>query len=190
MVPPTFLFVGGELRERGARDEGEGGVALVEHLQAAEGVDEAGAAHAAFGPRGIEHEVIHDELGAAGEEIAQGGFALGAGEDVVFLQLDHREAAALGGDAVVEFGLGFFLSQQLDAGLAPRGWRGDGGMGAGAGGRGSGGAFGLGHTSDGLREKGVNVRSLVEWGGDFSTTMDKTKNRRGAHGIHGTKRKA
>src|SRR3546814_11715308 len=54
-----------------------------------------GAAGAALLPAGAEHEVLHEELAAPGEEIAQRNRPLGPLEDVVLLDLHPGQRAAL-----------------------------------------------------------------------------------------------
>ncbi|MGC4002316.1 MAG: hypothetical protein QM811_03885 [Pirellulales bacterium] len=96
----------------GARDHDVGRVPFFEHAEIAQRVEHARAAWAAFVPRGIEHEVVDDQLPAAGEKIDQADFASGSVEDVVFLDLDHRQFASRGVDFVVGLGLGLFAGEQ------------------------------------------------------------------------------
>src|SRR3546814_9102625 len=54
-----------------------------------------GAAGAALLPAGAEHEVLHEELAAPGEEIAQRNRPLGPLEDVVLLDRSEEHTSEL-----------------------------------------------------------------------------------------------
>ena len=53
-----------------------------------------GADRTAFVPGRVPHEVLHDELSPALEQVQQAGLAVRALEDVVLLDLDGRHLAA------------------------------------------------------------------------------------------------
>jgi hypothetical protein len=61
----------------------------------------------------VEHEVVHDELTATVEQIAQTRFALGALEHICLFDLDHRKAPALGAHAVVVLGEFLFSREKF-----------------------------------------------------------------------------
>jgi len=54
------------------------------------------AARTAVLPARVEHEVPDDELAASAEQVEQAGLAVWARKDVVLVDLDHGEPAALG----------------------------------------------------------------------------------------------
>jgi hypothetical protein len=64
---------------------------------------------------GGEHEVVEDELAASSEQIEQARLAVGAVEDIVLVDLDHGEPAALGGQRVSRPGGFLFLDEQAFA---------------------------------------------------------------------------
>ena len=63
--PSLPFLVSLELAERRAGHHHEGGVAFIQQAEIADGIRVSGTARAAFLPRGIEHEVIDQELPAA-----------------------------------------------------------------------------------------------------------------------------
>jgi hypothetical protein len=73
-----------------------------------------------------EHEVVNDELPAAVEEVEQAGLSVWAFEDVLLLDPDDRQPAALGCQGI-EGASGFLLlHQQAPAGGLPLGFGHDG----------------------------------------------------------------
>jgi hypothetical protein len=77
------------------------------------------AAGAAVLPVRAEHEVADDELAAPVEQVEQGGLAFGALEDVLLLDLDHGELAALGDERVAAAGELLLLGEELLAVAEP-----------------------------------------------------------------------
>ena len=100
--PALLGLVALDLLDRRARDLDERGVAGVQVLEQARGhlVRAGRAARAAVLPLRVEHEVAEDQLQPALEQVEQARLAVGAGEDVVLLDLDHRHLPALGVERV------------------------------------------------------------------------------------------
>jgi hypothetical protein len=68
--------------------------------EVADVVDEDRAALAAGVPGRVEHEVVHDQLPAAVEQVEQRHRAARSVEDVLLVDADHRESASLGAPPV------------------------------------------------------------------------------------------
>jgi hypothetical protein len=90
------------------------------------------AALAAFLPVGTQHEVIDDELAAAGEEIGERLRAIGPLKDISLLDLHPGHMAAPGAQFVTGAGEGLFLGQERLARRQPFVLRYDCGLGHGA----------------------------------------------------------
>ncbi len=74
------------------------------------------AAGTAGVPVGREHEVVDDELGAAGEQVRQAHlFAITVGEGIVALDLDDGKGAALAGQGVAGAGVLLFGFKEGEA---------------------------------------------------------------------------
>ena len=87
---------------------------------------EYGAGAAALRPVGVEHEVLHDELPAAVEEVGEAlSRAVGRGEAVAFIDGDHGELLALLGEGVAGFGEFLLFGEEGFAGVEPFGGRDD-----------------------------------------------------------------
>src|SRR5690349_3289530 len=71
-----------------------------------------GAAVAARVPGRREHEMLHDELAVAAEQIRERLFSLRRVERVILFDLDPGEGAALGGELVAQLRI-FFLAQKM-----------------------------------------------------------------------------
>src|SRR5688572_9200163 len=71
---------------------------------------------------GGEHEVVDDELAAAFEQIEQARLAVGALEDIVLVDEDHRLPTALGGQLVSRPRGLLLLDEELVMGKLPLGW--------------------------------------------------------------------
>src|SRR6516162_1957289 len=67
----------------------------------------------AFGPVGIEHKMIDDELGMILEKVTQAGRTLRTFENILLLDLDHGELAALGAELVTPTGELLLSCKQL-----------------------------------------------------------------------------
>src|SRR5205807_335056 len=92
---------------------------------AIEVVSQIGTAFAAFFPIRAEHKVVNDELAAAAEKIGQRLFASRGVEDVLFVDLYHRQLTPRGAERVsltCEF---FFSRQQIFSGDQPLSFRND-----------------------------------------------------------------
>src|SRR5487761_1038077 len=72
----------------------ERGIVGMQVGQVTEAIGLVGADRTALVPGRVEHEVLHDELSPALEEIQQAGLAVRALEDVVLLDFDGRHLAA------------------------------------------------------------------------------------------------
>jgi hypothetical protein len=82
-------------------------------------VNPARAARAAVVPGRVEHEVIDDQLAPPLEEVEQARLAVGALEDVVLFDLDHRQPPTLGVQRVPRPGGRLLLGEQLLASDQP-----------------------------------------------------------------------
>src|SRR5215472_6969855 len=112
-----------DLADRCPRHRSERGVASVQVGQMTEAVGLIGADRAALVPRRVEHEMLHDELRPALEQVKQAGLAFLALEGVVLLDLDGRQLAAPARD-LLESAHGLLLrGQQLFARGHPLGGR-------------------------------------------------------------------
>src|SRR5215470_13987128 len=91
------------LRERRARNDKEGDVARVQVRNGAvKMIGEQGTARATFDPVRAEHEMIDQELAAAGEEIGESFFAVWPIEDVVLFHFFPGKFATLLAEFVAE----------------------------------------------------------------------------------------
>ena len=77
------------------------------------------AARAAVLPVGMEHEVVHDQLRAALEQVEQRHAPVGPLEGVVLGDLDHRQLAPLRVEAVTLLGGLLLLEEQVASGGLP-----------------------------------------------------------------------
>lgn len=82
-------------------------------------VGQEGAAVAALGHVGAEHEVINDELLAAGEKLGESGWTVRAGEFVGFGDVYYRKVTALGGKSISCSSVLFFLGEEIETGSEP-----------------------------------------------------------------------
>lgn len=115
--PAHLLFEGFNGAIRRAGNHHQRRVAGVQVLKVRRHIiSEVGAPDAALGVLGTEHEVVHNELLAAFEEVFEADFAVRAFEGVVLVDFDVGELAAEGGDFVVGFGEGFFFEEEGFAG--------------------------------------------------------------------------
>src|SRR5437763_384492 len=110
--PPHPLPVRLDPGERGARHEREGRVAGVQVREVADLVDEHRAAVAARVLVRPEHEVVEEQLTASLEEVGQARLSVRAVEDVVLVDPDSRQPAALGGERVACPGGFLFLGKK------------------------------------------------------------------------------
>src|SRR6266849_4982805 len=83
-----------DLADRCPRHRSERGIVRVQVGQGTDAVGLVGADRTPLVPGRVEHEVLHDELGPALEQIKEAGFAVRAFEDVVLLDSDGRHLAA------------------------------------------------------------------------------------------------
>ena len=103
---------------RGRRDQRR--VACVQVAQVAARLSITNVhARAAVIPARVEHEVVDDELTPALEQVEQPGLTFGAVEDVLLVDLDHRQLAALSVHRVALAGELLLMGQQLLAGHEP-----------------------------------------------------------------------
>src|ERR1700722_11997987 len=77
------------------------------------------AAVTAFLPVGTEHEVLNDQLAAAGEQVAEGFPSVWPIENVRLLRSHPRQLASLTGKFIAGPGLFFLLDQKRLAGAQP-----------------------------------------------------------------------
>src|SRR5262249_49253685 len=125
-TPAEALFEGFDFRQRRARDGGEADVALREMRdRAVKAIGDHRATGTAFIPFRAEHEVVDDELAATTEKIGEGFLAGGRIEDVVLLDLEPRELAALPGDVVAQASQFLFFGEKFFARGHPFGGRDD-----------------------------------------------------------------
>ncbi len=119
--PTAPRLVALDLRERGARDHRERRVARGQVPQETLGdlVGAGGAARAAVVPARVEHEVDEDQLAPALEHVEQVRLPLRALEDVLLVDLDHREPPPFGAQGIALPGKGLFLHEQRLAGGFP-----------------------------------------------------------------------
>ena len=118
--PAHAALEGLEFGEGRAGDGDHGHVVVGQVLVGAvDVVGEEGAALAAFGPAGAEHEVVDDQLAAAAEQVGQAQFAVGALEAVGFVDFYPGQGAAFGAEFVPFAGEGFFVGQVLATGGEP-----------------------------------------------------------------------
>ena len=82
-------------------------------------VGAGGAARAAVLPLGVEHEVVDDQLRTAFEDAGERHLPVRAVEDVVLLDLDHRQIATFDVEGVAGTCQLFLLLQELEARGAP-----------------------------------------------------------------------
>jgi hypothetical protein len=69
--------------------------------------------------------VVEKELTASLKQVPQAGFPFGALEDVILLDLGHRQPSALGGKSIARPRGRLLLDEQLVEGLLPLGLRHD-----------------------------------------------------------------
>src|SRR5215470_4255939 len=70
-------------------------------------------------PVGAEHEVIHDQLAPALEQVGQALFAVGPIKDIAFLDALPRQIASLLTELVTQSGKFLFFRQEFLAGFRP-----------------------------------------------------------------------
>jgi len=118
--PAHAAFEGLEFGEGGSGDGHHRHVVVGQVLVGAvDVVGQEGAALAAFGPAGAEHEVVDDQLAATAEQVGEAEFAVGALEAVGFFYFYPGQGAAFGAEFVSFAGEGFFMGQMLTAGGEP-----------------------------------------------------------------------
>src|SRR6266700_4922583 len=83
-----------DLADRRPGHRGVRGLVGMQVGQVTDAVGLVGADRTTLVPSRVEHEVLHDELRPALEQVQQAGLALGALEDVLLLDLDGRHLAA------------------------------------------------------------------------------------------------
>ena len=109
-----------QLLERRTGDGGERDVVVLEvQMRLVEAVGDRRAARAAFVPVGVEHEVVHDQLRTAVEQVGERGFALLGVEDVVLVDAHPRQLSPLAGEVVVQARQLLFGLEQLEPFLEP-----------------------------------------------------------------------
>ncbi|MNE65201.1 hypothetical protein D3C80_1606610 [compost metagenome] len=86
---------------------------------AVEMVGEKRAAWATFAPAFGEHEVIHQQLAATGEQLGQSELAFRTLETIGLLDLDPGQGPTCSGQRVTLVGEGFFVQPQLATGGEP-----------------------------------------------------------------------
>lgn len=124
---PTHAFlVGSNLLNGGAGDADEGRVTRVKVFQGNDVVGTQGAGRASRVPFRSKHEMLHDELAAAVEEVRKAHtdlFAgvIEAGECVRLGHLNHWESTTVGDDRVVSTGQRLLFLEESDAGGLPFG---------------------------------------------------------------------
>src|SRR6266403_1746097 len=95
-LPAHPLTICLELCDRSARDRDKADVVMLEMLpRAVDLVREQRTAGASLLPLGTKHEVMDDKLTASVEQVAQRHRAVDAFEDIVLLDLDPGQGAAL-----------------------------------------------------------------------------------------------
>src|SRR5207245_6744211 len=117
-APPHSLLEPCDLGERGARDRDEAGIAVLQvDDYRVEVVGPEGARWASLVPLRREHEVIHDELAPALEQVGEGFLPVRPVEGVGPIGFLPREGAALPAQRVALAREGLFL---LEKALARR----------------------------------------------------------------------
>jgi len=115
-------LVGGDLGERRARHRGERHVVMLEVRQrAVEMIGQERAAWAARRPARAEHEMIDDELAAAGEQVGQGPAPMRRIERVALLDPHPRQREPLRVHLVAQAHRLLLLGEQCAAGGEPFG---------------------------------------------------------------------
>jgi hypothetical protein len=95
-MPTHPLLIGLDLGQRATRHGGQGDVVMLQMGQGAvQMIGQERTARTAGGPVGAQHEMIDDQLAAAGEQIGQGLFAGRRIEDVIGRDLDPGQGQAL-----------------------------------------------------------------------------------------------
>src|SRR3546814_3698741 len=77
-------------------------------------VGHEGATRATLLPSRAEHEVLHQQLPAALEQVGKAAPALGCVENVILVDAHPRQRAALAGDPVTQVRQFFFLRQRSE----------------------------------------------------------------------------
>src|SRR6185436_14142038 len=119
-LPAHALVVGGDLGVGRARHGDVHDVVVDEmHHRALDLVGAERAAETTLLPVGTQHEMVDDQLAAAGEQIAQRLLAVGSFEDVGLVDLDPGQLARLLAQLVLGAQQLLFLGQQVAAGGNP-----------------------------------------------------------------------
>ena len=118
--PAHAPLVGRELLLRGPRHQRQRHVARVQMGEMADVVDAHRAADAALLPRRAEHDVVDDELAPPLEQVDQPRRPALALEQVVLLDLHHRQAAPFGRQRVAGPGRRLLLGAKLGVRGLPR----------------------------------------------------------------------
>ena len=126
-LPTHALLEGFNLDQRRTRNHHEHRIAIGEvDGCAVEMVRQVGAAWTPCLPAGTEHEVIHDELTAAVEQIDQGHFSVRGIEFVPLLHLFPRQSAPLAAQRIAQASKFLLFVQKLFARRKPFRMRDDG----------------------------------------------------------------
>src|SRR5437899_539753 len=108
-----------DVRRWPARDDRERRVGCVQVREVPDVVDQERAARAARVQVPPPHEVIDDQLTAPLEQVQQARLAIGTLEDIVLVDLDHRELAPPGVERVMGPGQRLLVGKQFLAGNQP-----------------------------------------------------------------------
>lgn len=112
-LPAHPLLEGFDLGDGSAGNHGERDVAIGEvNEAAAEMIGQVGAAGATLLPCRTEHEVIDDQLAAAGEKVGEGLLAGGAVEYILFFDFFPGQLAALLAQFIAQPGEFFFFAEE------------------------------------------------------------------------------
>src|SRR5882672_4143316 len=119
-------MIGVQLSDRSARDCDKAHIVVLEVLpRAVDLVGEKRATGTALLPVRTEHEVIHDELAASVEQVAESHRAVGISENIILLDPDPGQRAALCRQAVPLARECLLLGEQRAAGFDPLFFRDD-----------------------------------------------------------------
>jgi hypothetical protein len=94
-------------------------VILEMEMRLVEPVGDGRTARTTFVPVGVEHEVVHEQLRPAVEQVGERGFAAFGVEEVVLVDPHPRQLAPLAGNVVVESGQFLLGLEQLEPGFEP-----------------------------------------------------------------------
>src|SRR5262245_922068 len=119
-APAHAVAIRHELLQRRARDGGERDVVVLKvEVRRVEPVGDRGAAGAALVPVRVVHEVVHDQLGTAAEQIGERGLAVFGVEQVLIVDAHPRQLAPQTGELVVPTGQLLPRLEQVEPGFQP-----------------------------------------------------------------------